>query len=196
MFKFKTIVAIALMASLTAGVSMAGLVANGDFEAGLNDWFQVGVTVGADNGPSAAGTQCAFFEFGGNRTDLRSWAISVDAGTEYTLTFDYKTSAGSSDNPQLRFRFFESADEHGNTSGAFKGEGWAALSLTNGNWEVKTVTYTAPEGATAADILLTANVFGTFGGQLSADNMTVVPEPVSLLMLGMGGLMILRKRSV
>lgn len=196
MFKLKTIVAIALMASLTASVSMAGMVLNGDFEADLAGWFHGPVTIGADNGPSAPGVQCAFFDADNSeRIDLRSMAIPVVAGTEYTLTFDYKTSVGAVDNPQVRFRFFEGADEHGNTSGNFKGEGWSSVGHTDGNWDVLTVTYTAPEGATAADILLSTNVFGSFTGQLSADNMTVVPEPMSLLMLGMGGLMILRKRS-
>lgn len=155
------------------------LAFNPDFEDDWTDWWTGGSStvdiLSTDNGPSLSGSHCLMMATPGSR-DVRSQGIPVEVGKEYQLTFDYKTLAGASGNPQVRFRFWDGLGA-GGTYGNFKGEAQRTLDLTNGDWAtVDPLTYTAPEDAVAVDIVFTINVFGSFNGEVRFDNIVVLKE--------------------
>lgn len=158
------------------------LVANGDFEesTNFNSWFTGGgQLITTDNGPSLPGTNCAELNNTGttNTRDLRSRGMDIVAGTQYRLTFDYKTLSGSIDQPQIRFRFFDGGiDDYGNTKGNFKGEAQRGLAQTDDAWQSEEIIFTAPDGSNVADINFTASIFGSFSGVVRVDNFVVNPE--------------------
>ena len=194
----KLMKALLLTVFLMVGSASAGLVENGDFETGdLSGWFSGGsaaISIAADNGPSEAGVSCVQISTSGNK-DLRSQGIPVVVGNPCALVFDYKTSANATGNPQVRFRFWDGLGE-GGTYGSFKGEAQRNLDLTNGEWvTIDPMEMIAPEGAIAVDIVFTVNVFGSFEGDFMIDNVNAtVPEPASMLLISVGGLVISRFR--
>ena len=157
------------------------LAFNPGFETGnLSDWFTGGdsaIAVVSDNGPLASGSYCVQMGTPGSR-DLRSQGIPVTVDKVYQLTFDYKTSADATGNPQVRFRFWDSLGS-GGTYGTFLGELQRTLDRTNGEWfTIDPMEMIAPEGAVAVDIVFTINVFGSFTGDVSVDNVAVYSSTV------------------
>jgi len=118
---------------------------------------------------------------------------------DYDLTFDYKTAGTTEGNPYLRWIFNENAtiDEDGKVSGNFIGQETEALPATGGSWDTYSVTasgYTGTDLAAFTRYTKNGNK-GSFDGEVWIDNVTVVPEPATMLilLLAAGGLLIRRK---
>ena len=182
MKRIKLLMSVIMLMSASAAMAVfnpTNLAYNPDFEMGdTTDWFFGGsalISIISDNGPSMPGSFCIQISTPGSK-DLRSQGVPVTPGKEYQLTFDYKTSAGASNNPQVRFRFWDNLGE-GGTYGNFKGEAQRTLDLTNGEWAtVEPMQMIAPEGAVAVDIVFSVNVFGSFSGDVEFDNIEVLQE--------------------
>ena len=174
------------MVSLSiASVASANLVANGDFETGvLVPWHHsAGVAVVSDNGPSAPGSYAAEILSG---NDLRSPGIAASEGDTFKVSYDYAVTVGTgSQNAGGWFRYFKA-------DGGFISEDWHGDYSTDGAWATESFTSVAPAGTAHVDIQ-----FRVQGSDLMlVDNVSVIPEPTTLSMVGMVGaaLMVIRKK--
>lgn len=195
----KVLLVIGVAMSLLVGTASANLVANPGFETGdLSDWFSGGVTVVSDNGPSATGQYCAEIVLFG---DVRSLAMSVTSGQIMTFSFDYKTVGATAGLARAQLRFFENCSPDGReTADPWVGELNLLVGDTGGLWAVASGDVEVPMDARYADVRICgAGIFqdggpGNPGQLLRVDNISVVPEPATLALLSLGGLL-LRKRN-
>ena len=145
------------------------IATNPGFESGQDGWFTGGGTI--DNTEASEGSASAKLVStgAGNNGDWRSQKYyTVTPGELYRLSFDYKTEAGATGNPQIRFRFFG--------GGQFKGEAQRTLDLTNGAWVSSSdAEYTCPVDAEYFDIFFSVSTFGEFAGTTWLDNTAVNP---------------------
>ena len=174
MSKFKTFL---LLSGFTLVFAATGFAAfetsvnlitnNPGFESGQDGWFTGGGTI--DNTEASEGSASAKLVStgAGNNGDWRSQGYTVTPGELYRLSFDYKTEAGATGNPQIRFRFFGAGD-------AFKGEYFIILPLTDGAWVSSSdAEYTCPVDAEYFDIFFSVSTFGEFAGTTWLDNTAV-----------------------
>ena len=181
----RTRIALWVALSIASGAS-ANLVLNPGFETGaFDDWFHSGgALVVSDNGPSAAGSYAAEIPAPGN--DIRMVSVSVVAGQTYDVSWDYKVDSDGEFSGN--FRWFDSG-------GGWLGEDGFGHTTTAG-WETRSFTSSAaPAGAVMADIVFFTQGSATTGSML-VDNVSVVPEPATLCMVGMGGvaMLVIRKK--
>jgi hypothetical protein len=167
------------------------------FESGFGYWYYTaGVSLTADNGPSAAGSQAAQLDSRGEyptSTNLKSLAFSPTGTNPYAgapfvvsgcgywqeLTFDYKTTVDATGTPQVRLRAYnQPAGVDGKKSGTFLGESVGNLNLTNGNWATTTIYHNASCYAKSLDLVYSLNTYSNMGdaytGSLKVDNVRVV----------------------
>ena len=62
-------------------------------------------------------------------------------------------------------------------------------------WEFRTLTFTAPEDADNLPFLLLVPYGSGTGAYPGLDSVMLVPEPATVLFIGLGGLILLRKRN-
>lgn len=206
----KVLLVIGVVMSLFAGTASANYVLNPGFElpAGdpcannhWQDWFHSSLaSVVSDNGPSASGIWAVSWTNTAPRSvDIRSKAISVTPGEVYSFGLDYKTSADATGKFLAQVRWHQSADLNGNALGWIS-EYTAQLGNSGGSWTTFSIgdVGAVPENAAYCDIRIrtsaTSPSGNTFVGQLSLDNIRFVPEPATLALLSLGGLL-LRKRN-
>lgn len=194
----KRLLSLSLIAGLclSSGVSQAGLL-NPDFEPDFTDWGFItgGSTVVTDNGaPSAPGTSAASLTQSAGHEQAISKAIAITPGDLLNLSFDYKTLAGATGNPQLLLRYWDGIGANGFSDGGggtHKGQHAVTLDLTNGDWATSTLTdlpYFA--GSNYVDAALFVNAFVGFSGTARFDNISIaVPEPATFSLLCLGGLL-------
>lgn len=203
-----TCTAVAVGSANAAPIDITSQVDNPSFEDGTNDWSAV--TGGYNTRSVVAGItpthgSLQLWVNEGN-TVYQETDETIVAGTEYTFTIDFNPD-------QVSFGEFPKDVEtvfvrlYGNSAGfatAFNetqklGPSGTVLAAENGlQWDTVTVSFTAT-GAEAGQKLGVA--FGVInnadGIQSEFDNVQlskVVPEPGSLALLGLGGLLIARRR--
>jgi len=190
------ILVVAVVMSMFANVASANVL-NPGFETGdFTDWFSGGtaVVVSGINGPSAPGDYAVAMSNAPSPGDIRSKGMVVTPGELYDFSVDYNITAASTGEIRAQVRWHEYVDLNGNAMN-WVGESNSLLSTTGGDWATLTVSgLTAPELAGAVDIRISAGLFEAFAGDGAIDNVSLVPEPATLALLGLGGLL-LRKRS-
>lgn len=179
----RKMVVVTLLLSLVAVVN-ANSVGNPDFETGLfDDWYHsAGALIISDNGPSAPGSYAAEVAAG---QDIRTVPFPVTAGETYDVSFDYKViNADGWFWGGIRYW----ADENATI---WKGQDLFGHDLTD--WTTRSFTsQPIPDGAAYADVAFFTGTATT--GSIIVDNVSVVPEPVTLSVLALGGLAVIRRR--
>lgn len=194
--------ALATCTAVAAGSANAATiaVANASFESGTTNW-----TNGGSGGYNTRSTVSGI-----NPTDgsLQMWVNNgaliyqdtgevIAAGMTYELTIDWNPDQAPFPNQEtVVIRLYGSAAGFGTALGTAEATllGPADNSGDNSIWTTSSVSFTAT-GAEAGQTLGVA--FGVTGGTQSEwDNvrLTAVPEPGSLALLGLGGLLVVRRR--
>jgi hypothetical protein len=171
-----------LLGMALASTVQANLITNGDMEVidsgtGLPASWYVGngaISTSTDT-PSGTGHSMQVYDNAGGvyYAHVYQVGIAVEPG-DYELSFSYK-----GDSP--RFWFASSA--------------YATLGANNldasATWTDYSTTLTVPEGVTSAMLFLyAAPAFGF----VAFDNVALVPEPCTMVLMGLGGLMFIRKK--
>ena len=192
----KKVLTMLLVVVMGTGLCQAqNRVSNPGFETGdFTDWFSGGsaMVIWGDNGPSAFGEYSAYMDNTPNG-DTRSIAIAVTPGETLTFGVDWKTTPDATGDVRAQVRWHTGQDAGRNAIG-WIGESNFLLGNTGGLWSVFSNNVAVIPGANYCDIRISANVFEPFTGSSLIDNVQLVPEPATLVLLSIGGLL-LRKRS-
>lgn len=182
-----------MMAVLSMGIgAQANLLTSGDFNTGdLTGWWTwvpdtatqsiaVQSDVSYDSTPNvlmASATDGSWQELG------QSFVCAPE--TTYTLDFVYNSTGWVGAGINLKYM---------DSSWGYIDYGWIDLLFSStegtGTWTPFSCTFTTPAGSGLTEVKFTMGGWGN----LYAENVNVVPEPASLLLLGLGGL-VLRKRA-
>ena len=188
----KNVVMLLTVIGLSAALAPANMVTNGTFDTDISGWMNGG---GASWNPGGYGQ----IPEAGN---LNQWVEGFLAGQTYTLTFDVKAGSGYMQwYPWIRLHDgidgpVVNADYTylGNTVTA----GWYGLpdgagpvEMWNTGWTSYEITF-VPAANTAARLYLTPS--GASWGDVLVDNVVIVPEPVTIVLLSAGALLLRRRR--
>jgi hypothetical protein len=191
-------VAIVLVLAVVSPVS-ANLIVNGTFDTGTDGWTPSENAFYSTNGNPGGCLAMDSHGAGGDVIWIVSGAaIPVTAGLDYVLNFDYTTTT---DGSSAVIHFYSASGYLGNTS-VYDTIVWGWVPSLNvpeaGQWINKTGTFAASEcGDTVENVLVQFMHRGAWG-ESRFDNVTldVVPEPATMLLLGLGCLgLVRRKRS-
>lgn len=210
MFKQTALLAAGLGLILGAGLASAApvAIANHSFESNFDDWTNDSASIKtppSDNlGTAPDGSKVAFI-FAENRGASQVLTTDVAANTTYTLQMDYlgRTDGEGAITSYLAIGYGDNGFEGAGSVELDRinsGEAGADIP-TSGLGEFKTWTLTVTTGAVvpAGESLWIAFGSGPVNnGSSGYDNFrldaTLVPEPTSLALLGLGGLLIARRR--
>lgn len=193
---------IVLAATLITGtVQAANILTNGDFNTGdFSSWWtwvppdtDRNVQIEPGSGYSFDGTDNARIwsaaDWGAGPGAIGQ-TVDMIEGTSYSFSFDYSArwteSWGSAD---WLIKYYDSA---WGDSGWEWGELYHESPAPNleGEWLSFSQDFVAPAGAAHADFQIRAYNWTT----VYVDNVVVTPEPASLVLLGLGGLVLRRRR--
>ncbi len=201
----KAVLLLALLA--VTGIAGANMLANGDFSLGENDpgdptqpntlnavgwseWTSGGWTNRESNGNDLPG--CSFHMAIGNAGGSGAGVyqdIAATVGTTYKLTADSKLDAWWKNAAYLKFEFMDA----GNVQIGFaESPHWAQAGYDTGlPWANYSLIGVAPAGTVKVRAIL-----GTWGegGTARFDNAVLVPEPATMILLGLGSLAMLRRK--
>jgi len=143
---------------------------------------------------------------GSNMGAIQNTGHSVSGSDEYTLSFNWANASGWDGPDTINWRLFTSSDNSLTGTITEIGSGSATDdNLTNLSYKTETDTFLAIPAASvgqqlwveiySATTTLNGNIppQGEFA-RLDEVQLTVVPEPSSLALLGLGGLLIARRR--
>jgi hypothetical protein len=200
----KVLVILALLA--VTGIASADLLSNGDFELGENDpgdatqpntfiatswseWHSGGWSNREESGPT--GFSYALGNAGGYGAGVFQDVAVADDGATYKLSFDASLDNWWMNSGYIKIEFLDAAEAqvgfvespHFTQPGYDAGIPWTTYSLIG----------TAPAGTE-----IVRAIGGTYGegGTARFDNavLTVVPEPATMALLGLGALVLRRKK--
>ena len=199
------ITTVALLGFMANSISAAILIPNGDFSNGSENWLKVS---GGGEGPADT------FPTGGNPggygsiTPVGGWGIlvsptvagaagggvpiaslSLTAGGPVTFTYDSINLSGAGPVGGFKWEAWGNNAPVGNT-----GETFPTLIGDGSTWQTYTYNWTLP-ALTDKIIFVPLWAGGGNASTIGVDNVGVVPEPSSALLLGLFGLGFLARRT-
>jgi len=180
--------------ALVSAVSSAGVV-NGSFENGLDGWTDWGSSGVLVTGDGSSGTQCAALQNLGNKVQQQiSGPLAI--GQTYTLTLDLKNPlpAGNGNVVVKTVMFAQNsgwdiiaADEY--WISVASGSGWVSSTSQSD------ISFVMPTNAAwffvECSLQLNENNAGV---RLDNFQVAVTPEPMTMSLLGLGGMALIRRR--
>ena len=194
----KVMIVLALFAM--TGIASANLLTNGDFETGdATGWF----TWGANAATYNATTQPTLPLI--DTTSATLWwsdagfgqMLDASAGQTFTLSGKINVyEALAWRNAEIKIEFWDGDGTYGVDNCLAWAVDYADYQTTLNTWQDYSVTLTAPAGTTKVKALLVYSDWHAtdMAGKAAFDNVSLVPEPATLALLGLGGLLIRRKK--
>jgi hypothetical protein len=181
---------------LTAGVAQATILTDGGFElAPFSGGMSPAWTTGADVDPAfkceawagSSGTYGVAFEWWVGTSGIVEQNVAVTAGQEYNYSMMASKDAGDLTGAYtMDIEWFDAA------SASLGVDSLDVTLLLTVDMAAYGFDAIAPVGAVSADVGL-----GVAGGNIvmKADELTLVPEPATLCLLGIGGALIRRRKA-
>jgi hypothetical protein len=173
---------------------------NGNFSAGLEGWWTWTPNSAAQSVTVVDGAAVIYNNdqsMAGSAKLGQGWLDAVPGGN-YTVTFDFKaTNVATGDGWAGEGVGVEFYDAGGNWLATPWMNLWDTTSYTP-DWVPQTLAATAPAGAAHVQVVFHtwtgfADV-GTGTATMWVDNVTMAPEPATMILLGIGGLVTLRRK--
>lgn len=175
-----------------AGSAEAVLFPDGDFESGQGSWVEVGDINPGWSYPATGGNPGGYgvmdgstsgwgIWVGGDVTPISLASLGLTAGQTYTFHQDMIALSGTGVTAGIKLESWDTAHLH--NSGDMK------VLITN-SWATYTWDYTIHADATGMKIV---PLWGS-GASVGYDNIGVIPEPATLVLLGLGGLFLRRRK--
>ena len=182
-----SVLAAAVLAMAGLANAAAIVIPNGDFQSGdFTNWTPNGATIGTDG----AGNYYAVDSVGSSSSSLaESYSLlSLVTGTTYTASFDAMclNDTGAAEIDVALMKAWG-----GSVSLATLHGGSAGLTVANG-WQHYSTTFTYTDASPVGWIVWNAE--GAGGHDVAFDNFAITPEPATMSVLALGGLMAIRRR--
>jgi hypothetical protein len=168
---------------------------NGNFSSGLEGWWTYLPNPAAQSVTVVDGAAVIYnadTTIAGDAKLGQGW-LDAAPGGNYTVTFDFKATNVAGDGWAGEGVGIEYYDAAGSWVATTWMDLWDTTSYTP-DWVPQTLASTAP--ATAAHVQLVFDVWAGDGGvgTMLVDNATMAPEPATMILLGIGGLVALRRK--